>query len=1416
MRFPTVCSGNLFISLQGCAYFSFSDQYFLDLEIGVKCNDPNIQQDQPFQVVRKWGGSCGLDDVGDSSTIGRFDAYSQSGEMYAWLIGYNLVPRSLINSYINTWAFSDKESSCGGYSGNYGGAMISVNSISSEGRYEDGYSIVPSTDMPSGDYNFVIIHRPETLQGSQFDPDNPQIIGYAHSIRLNIVDRHDLSIGSIQLPATMQSGNNTYIITVPITNNGDVNEAEALVNLTISNNNGYVLSLDQTISVNKGATQNASFDWNTLGLSPGTYNFDASVTIADDVNLSNNSSSVQKDLFPPPELSITCTLDKTSYSEGEQILLTATTAVNATVTYVIKDSLDSVVGSGLATDPEDDGSYNESLNAPLLPGDYTVEVTVTKIGYLPGTEAKSFTVNDTQSPTVPILISPSHDSFINNPFPTLDWDDSSDAGSGIAGYEIEIDDNSDFSSPIVQANPTTSSYTVSSQLQDGSYYWRVRAKDNSGNPVDPEQGWSNTFKFTVDTVNPAISITSPTESPYETTQTVINASGTASDNSGISNITWTNNCNQTNGISETSDGWSNWTASINLCFGQNNLSFKVQDMAGNNELINIIVNCQPHEISFSSLPLGNPNPAQSGGMVQCFSLAEDTLGHDVTYQWSASAGEFNDPTSPNPIWTAPQNTTGSTQEYQISVTATCTEDDQVYATAAYQQSILTEPAILHHFAVSAPSEAFVNEPFGLTITALNQYGATFETYSGTVNLTHNGSGNLIPNSASGFVNGVLMLSSLSYDQEETIKITVADTVDLTKEGQSGDIVFTVEDANHAPELNSGDVDPDSGAPSTTFTYTVNYYDHDGDSPSTRNVYIGGSPHTMTRISGSESNGTYQYQTTLSAGSYNYYFYFTDGNGGSDRLPSSGTRPGPSVFEDIWYLHELISGDGPQQEPGWCYGTIAWNSDGTATYSVTNHNGQTDSGTSPWQLSISNNGIITDPSNPSAELHGIRSADKRFMVYTQSEQPKDQPKLSVLVKRDMMSPNFSNGDLEGTWSYEGLISGDTPTQTPGWYWGSYTFDENGVLINATPVTDSLGNSDYVPDDPGFNVGSEGILTSSGVSNFRGVMNDNKDMIFAVATMCPGRDTDVCGYNLLAMIKEGATSFNTVDLQGYWHVHGLTSGDSPQWTGWLYGSLNVDSAGNFTCSVQNSDGETNNQEGTLSITSNGIVTFVEEASNHGVMNVDKDIIILTMDDGGEGYDLLVFVKGTRSSKAMPWLHLLLLADEGPVGPVEYVFSDYEDSMTTYAWWSSDKREGAHGVIGEGTGGYYFTGPPNYVEIGWCSESLCNNYNRLGLEIFEFTVDFYPNDIIPAVLRIHTYTPDTESWYSQVGFDVYINDVKVGSGISSERGSDKISEILIEDQSVIQKGTNDIYIVYNEDRTGYGFLTRVDWLELVPCSE
>jgi hypothetical protein len=92
---------------------------------------------------------------------------------------------------------------------------------------------------------------------------------------------------------------------------------------------------------------------------------------------------------------------------------------------------------------------------------------------------------------------------------------------------------------------------------------------------------------------------------------------------------------------------------------------------------------------------------------------------------------------------------------------------------------------------------------------------------------------------------------------------------------------------------------------------VDYVDADGDAPSTIAVYIDGAANAMSLTSGTASNGTYQYSTTLSAGSHNYYLYCEDGTGGSDRLPTSGTVNGPSVGTATYTLDGTVTYTGSE-------------------------------------------------------------------------------------------------------------------------------------------------------------------------------------------------------------------------------------------------------------------------------------------------------------------------------------------------------------------------------------------------------------------------------------------------------------------------------------------------------------------------
>ncbi|MCK4659406.1 MAG: hypothetical protein KAV82_07780 [Phycisphaerae bacterium] len=110
------------------------------------------------------------------------------------------------------------------------------------------------------------------------------------------------------------------------------------------------------------------------------------------------------------------------------------------------------------------------------------------------------------------------------------------------------------------------------------------------------------------------------------------------------------------------------------------------------------------------------------------------------------------------------------------------------------------------------------------------------------------------------------------------------------------VVYQPSGSNHAPILSLPQVLPASGqADTTVFEFFVHYYDADGDPPheSYRKVYIsGGHGGTMTRVSGSASNGTYRYATTLPCGYYSYFYTFCDTAYQCDQTP---WLDGPSVY-----------------------------------------------------------------------------------------------------------------------------------------------------------------------------------------------------------------------------------------------------------------------------------------------------------------------------------------------------------------------------------------------------------------------------------------------------------------------------------------------------------------------------------------
>jgi hypothetical protein len=79
----------------------------------------------------------------------------------------------------------------------------------------------------------------------------------------------------------------------------------------------------------------------------------------------------------------------------------------------------------------------------------------------------------------PSLIAPSDGSQTCDLTPSLEWS----PVSGASSYRIQVDDNSDLSSPLVNATVEDTTYTSGTEWAPGTYYWRVQAVDTCGGGV---------------------------------------------------------------------------------------------------------------------------------------------------------------------------------------------------------------------------------------------------------------------------------------------------------------------------------------------------------------------------------------------------------------------------------------------------------------------------------------------------------------------------------------------------------------------------------------------------------------------------------------------------------------------------------------------------------------------------------------------------------------------------------------------------------------------------------------------------------------------------------------------------------------------------------------------------------------------
>lgn len=99
-------------------------------------------------------------------------------------------------------------------------------------------------------------------------------------------------------------------------------------------------------------------------------------------------------------------------------------------------------------------------------------------------EVRTLTINI--PPAIPTLLLPDNNSTDNTGLPTFIWE----SVEGADNYEIQVDNDNDFNSPIIDNITAEASITPESGLSDGTYFWRVRAINSNETPGDWSSVWT--------------------------------------------------------------------------------------------------------------------------------------------------------------------------------------------------------------------------------------------------------------------------------------------------------------------------------------------------------------------------------------------------------------------------------------------------------------------------------------------------------------------------------------------------------------------------------------------------------------------------------------------------------------------------------------------------------------------------------------------------------------------------------------------------------------------------------------------------------------------------------------------------------------------------------------------------------------
>jgi hypothetical protein len=224
----------------------------------------------------------------------------------------------------------------------------------------------------------------------------------------------------------------------------------------------------------------------------------------------------------------------------------------------------------------------------------------------------------------------------------------------------------------------------------------------------------------------------------------------------------------------------------------------------------------------------------------------------------------------------------------------------------------------------------------------------------------------------------------------------------------------------------------------------------------------------------------------------------------------------------------------------------------------------------------------------------------------------------MVPPSLAGTAFSMDNVKGTtWGYNTMMT----SGTMGWEHGTLSFDNNGlghmtgIDRNGTPSSDRV--------DIPYTMSLSGMLLNPGDNTFQCAVS--RDMSVMVATFT---DNTFGPAMMIAQKRGGTFATDGSNMTGTWRFQRLTAGSDNTTSGWAYGTMQFTFGSAGITSITTNNGPGTIENFAFSMNDNGIMTETVDASFHGVMSMDKSMIVATDTNGGNP-ELWVLVKDTTGA-------------------------------------------------------------------------------------------------------------------------------------------------------------------------------------------